>query len=57
LLARTGFKVKRNLPALHSVEVMGATVGSLPVVRYPSSLPQSRRQGSSSWDRRRSPSA
>jgi hypothetical protein len=40
-LARTGFKVKRNLPALHSVEVMGATVGSRPVVRYPSSLPQS----------------
>jgi subtilisin family serine protease len=41
LLARTGFKVKRNLPALHAVEVMGATVGSRPVVRYPSSLPQS----------------
>jgi hypothetical protein len=41
LLTRTGFKVKRNLPALHSVEVMGATVGSRPVVRYPSSLPQS----------------
>jgi hypothetical protein len=34
LLARTGFKVKRNLPALHSVEVMGATVGSRPVARY-----------------------
>src|SRR5213592_881430 len=41
LLARTGFKVKRDLPALHSVEVMGATVGSRSVARYPSSLPQS----------------
>ena len=41
LLARTGFKVTRNLPALHSVEVMGATVGSRPVARYPSSQPQS----------------
>jgi len=40
LLARTGFKVTRNLPALHSVEVMGATVGSRPVARYPSSQPQ-----------------
>jgi subtilisin family serine protease len=41
LLARTGFKVKRNLPALRSVEVIGSTVGSRPVVRYPSSQPQS----------------
>jgi subtilisin family serine protease len=41
LLARTGFKVKRNLPALRSVEVIGSRVGSRPVVRYPSSQPQS----------------
>jgi subtilisin family serine protease len=41
LLARTGFKVKRNLPALHSVEVSGSTVGLRPVARYPSSQPQS----------------
>ena len=41
LLARTGFKVERNLPALHAVEVSGSTVGSRPVTRYPSSQPQS----------------
>jgi subtilisin family serine protease len=40
LLARTGFKVKRNLPALHAVEVTGGTVGSRPVVRYPSTEPE-----------------
>ena len=28
LLARTGFKVERNLPALHAVEVSGSAVGS-----------------------------
>jgi subtilisin family serine protease len=41
LLARTGFKVERNLPALHAVEVSGSTVGSRPVGRFPSSQPQS----------------
>ena len=41
LLARTGFKVERNLPVLHAVEVSGSTVGSRPVPRYPSSQPQS----------------
>src|SRR6266550_2621277 len=41
LLARTGFKVKRNLPALHAVEVTGSTVGSRTVARYPNSQPQS----------------
>ena len=41
LLARTGFTVERNLPALHSVEVSGSTVGAQPVARYPSSQPQS----------------
>src|SRR5207253_2511518 len=45
LLARTGFKVKRNLPALHAVEVMGATVGSRPVQRHPSSQPESTEPG------------
>ena len=41
LLAHTGFKVERNLPALHAVEVSGSTVGARPVPRYPSSQPQS----------------
>jgi subtilisin family serine protease len=41
LLARTGFKVKRNLPALHAVEVSGSTVGRRPVARYTTSQPQS----------------
>jgi subtilisin family serine protease len=41
LLARTGLKVKRNLSALHAVEVSGSTVGARPVARYPSSQPQS----------------
>jgi subtilisin family serine protease len=41
LLARTGFKVERNLPALHAVEVSGSSVGAQPVARYPSSQPQS----------------
>src|SRR5256884_2485393 len=45
LLARTGFKVTRNLPALHSVEVVGATVGSRPVRRYLSSQPESTEPG------------
>src|SRR6266566_1622428 len=41
LLARTGFKVERNLPVLHAAEVSGSTVGSRPVARYPTSQPQS----------------
>jgi subtilisin family serine protease len=41
LLARTGFKVKRNLPALRAVEVVGGTVGSSPVARYLSTAPES----------------
>jgi subtilisin family serine protease len=41
LLARTGFKVERNLPALNAVEVSGSTVGAPPVARHPSSQPQS----------------
>jgi subtilisin family serine protease len=41
LLARTGFKVERNLPALHAVEVSSSTVGAQPVTRYPTSQPQS----------------
>jgi len=41
LLARTGFKVKQNLPALHAVQVTGGTVGSRPVERYPSTEPES----------------
>jgi subtilisin family serine protease len=41
LLARTGLKVKRNLPALHAVEVVGGTVGSQPVARYLSTEPES----------------
>jgi subtilisin family serine protease len=45
LLARTDLRVKRNLPALHAVEVVGGTVGSRPVSRYPSSQPQSTEPG------------
>jgi subtilisin family serine protease len=41
LLARTGLKVERNLPALHAVEVVGGTVGSRPVARYVSTQPES----------------
>jgi subtilisin family serine protease len=44
-LGRTGFRVKRNLPALHSVELAGATVGAPPVGRYPNSQPQSTEPG------------
>jgi subtilisin family serine protease len=40
-LARTGFKVERNLPALRTVEVSGSSVGAQTVARYPSSQPQS----------------
>jgi len=41
LLARTGLKVERNLPALHAVEVAGGTVGTRPVARYVSTQPES----------------
>jgi subtilisin family serine protease len=41
LLARTGFKVTRNLPALHAVEVSGSAVGARPVARFPAASPQS----------------
>jgi subtilisin family serine protease len=41
LLARTGLKVRRNLPALNAVEVADATVGSRPVPRYVDAEPQS----------------
>jgi subtilisin family serine protease len=41
LLARTGLKVERNLPALHSVVVSDSTVGARPVARFVSSQPQS----------------
>src|SRR3954449_1661482 len=41
LLARTGLKVRRNLPALHTVEVEGGTVGAPPVARYVSTQPES----------------
>jgi subtilisin family serine protease len=41
LLARTGLKVERNLPALHSVVVSDSTVGTRPVARFVSSQPQS----------------
>jgi subtilisin family serine protease len=40
-LARTGLKVKRNIPALHAVEVADSTVGASPVPRYLSTEPQS----------------
>src|SRR6266536_5484743 len=45
LLARTDLKVKRNLPALHAVEVVGATVGKRPFARYPSTEPESTEPG------------
>jgi subtilisin family serine protease len=45
LLARTGFKVKRNLPALHAVEVVDTTVGTRPVARYVSTEAQSTEPG------------
>jgi subtilisin family serine protease len=41
LLARTGLRVQRNLPALQAVEVSGGTVGSRPVARYVSTEPES----------------
>jgi subtilisin family serine protease len=41
LLARTGLKVERNLPALRSVVVANSTVGARPVQRYVNSQPQS----------------
>src|SRR5262249_48702102 len=41
LLARTGLKVERNLPALHVVVVADSTVGRRPVARFLSSQPQS----------------
>jgi len=41
LLARTGLKVERDLPALHSVVVADSTVGTRPVPRFVSSQPQS----------------
>jgi len=41
LLARTGLKVRRNLPALHAVEVVNSTVGARPVPRYLSTQPES----------------
>jgi subtilisin family serine protease len=41
LLARTGLKVERNLPALHAVVVADSTVGTRPVARFVSSQPQS----------------
>ena len=41
LVARTGLKVERNLPALHAAVVANSTVGSRPVARFVSSQPQS----------------
>src|SRR5215475_5129412 len=41
LLARTGLKVERNLPALHAVVVADSTVGRRPVARFLSTQPQS----------------
>src|SRR5438045_9658538 len=41
LLARTHLRVKRNLPALHAVEVAGSTVGARTVVRRPATEPAS----------------
>ena len=41
LLARTHLRVKRNLPALHAVEVEGATVGARPVSRHVFAEPES----------------
>src|ERR1043166_2921653 len=45
LLARTGLKVERNLPALHAVVVADSTVGTRPVKRFVSSQPQSTEPG------------
>src|SRR4029450_8874360 len=45
LLARTGLKVERNLPALHAVVVADSTVGTRPVARFVSSQPQSTEPG------------
>ena len=45
LLARTGLKVERNLPALHSVVVADSIVGTRPVERFLSSQPQSTEPG------------
>src|SRR5204862_6031591 len=45
LLARTGLKVERKLPALRSVVVSDSTVGSRPVARFVSSQPQSTEPG------------
>ena len=45
LLARTGLKVERNLPALRSVVVSDSTVGSRPVARFVSSQPQTTEPG------------
>jgi subtilisin family serine protease len=41
LLARTGFRVTRRLPALRAVEVADATVGARPVARFVAAEPQS----------------
>jgi len=41
LIARTGLKVERNLPALHAVVVANSTVGTRPVARFLSSESQS----------------
>jgi subtilisin family serine protease len=45
LLARTGLKVQRNLPALHEAVVAHSTVGTRPVARFVSSQPQSTEPG------------
>jgi subtilisin family serine protease len=39
-LTRTGLTVRRNLPALHTVEIESATVGARPVARHPTSQPE-----------------
>ena len=41
LLARTGLKVKQNIPALNAVEVADSPVGARPVPRYLGTEPQS----------------
>jgi subtilisin family serine protease len=41
LLARADLRVRRNLPALHAVEVEGTSVGARPVARYAQSEPES----------------
>jgi hypothetical protein len=45
LLARTGLKVERSLPALHAVVVADSTVGARPVALFVSSQPQSTEPG------------